>query len=215
MGHRRFPQAKTFNSKRSVYFELLTSRDAVVVRSKRTSATFGPPSSRFVTISCLYSRARARFATVQDALLSCSRYSYHSPNISICLLADARSQHVARSTLIRSTFAKRTVQTESTTASASAEILSKQRFLRPSSPQFTIYQPQIASIADHATGGALSAMLYAFALAYLVAPGIFDSVPVVEFVTVLPEGVKYVGKAVLAEPFAFHGLNGIRHLSWD
>ncbi|KAJ7266724.1 succinate dehydrogenase cytochrome b560 subunit [Mycena rebaudengoi] len=128
------------------------------------------------------------------------------------------SPALARSTLIRSTFAKRTVQTESLPASASAEILNKQRLLRPSSPHFTIYQPQltwIASIANRATGGALSALLYGFALAYLVAPGTFDSVHVVEFVAALPEGVKYAGKALLAAPFAFHGLNGIRHLSWD
>ncbi|KAJ7278146.1 hypothetical protein C8J57DRAFT_1060242, partial [Mycena rebaudengoi] len=109
-----------------------------------------------------------------------------------------------------------TVQTESLTASASAEIPNKQRFLRLSShPHFTIYQPQIASIANRATGGALSALLCGFALAYLVAPGTFDSVHVVEFVGALPAGVKYAGKALLAAPFAFHRLNGIRHLSWD
>ena len=58
-------------------------------------------------------------------------------------------------------------------------------------------------------------MLYGFSIAYLVAPGTFDSVHVVEFIAGLPEGVKYAGKAVLAAPFAFHSLNGLRHLSWD
>jgi succinate dehydrogenase (ubiquinone) cytochrome b560 subunit len=58
-------------------------------------------------------------------------------------------------------------------------------------------------------------VLYGFALAYLVTPGTFDSVHVVEFVGALPEGVKYASKALLAAPFVFHGLNGIRHLSWD
>lgn len=58
-------------------------------------------------------------------------------------------------------------------------------------------------------------MLYGFSLAYLFAPGTFDSVHVVEFVGTLPDTVKYAGKALLAAPFAFHGLNGIRHLSWD
>ncbi|KAJ7292228.1 succinate dehydrogenase cytochrome b560 subunit [Mycena rebaudengoi] len=127
------------------------------------------------------------------------------------------SSSLTRSTLIRST-AKRIVQTESLPASASAEILNKQRLLRPLSPDFTIYQPQltwIGSITSRAMGGGFSALLYGFALAYLVAPGTFDSVHVVEFIAALPAGVKYAGKALLAAPFAFHGLNGIRHLSWD
>ncbi|KAJ7765887.1 SDHC, cytochrome b subunit of succinate dehydrogenase [Mycena maculata] len=120
--------------------------------------------------------------------------------------------------LIRTSFAKRTVQTESLPPSASVDILNKQRLLRPSSPHFTIYQPQltwIASIANRGTGAALSALLYGFSLAYLVAPGTFDSVHVVEFVAGLPDAAKYAGKALLAAPFAFHSLNGIRHLSWD
>ena len=58
-------------------------------------------------------------------------------------------------------------------------------------------------------------MLYGFSIAYLVAPATFDSTHVVELIAGLPEGVKYVGKAVLAAPFAFHSLNGLRHLSWD
>jgi succinate dehydrogenase (ubiquinone) cytochrome b560 subunit len=58
-------------------------------------------------------------------------------------------------------------------------------------------------------------VLYGFSLAYLFVPGTFDSVHVVEFVAGLPDGVKYAGKALLAAPFAFHGLNGIRHLGWD
>ncbi|KAJ7811525.1 succinate dehydrogenase cytochrome b560 subunit, partial [Mycena olivaceomarginata] len=98
--------------------------------------------------------------------------------------------------------------TESLPPSAAVDILNKQRLLRPSSPHFTIYQPQItwiASIANRVTGGALSALLYGFSLAYLFAPGTFDSVHVVDT----------PAKALLAAPFAFHGLNGIRHLSWD
>ncbi|KAJ7734817.1 hypothetical protein B0H16DRAFT_1327380, partial [Mycena metata] len=92
-------------------------------------------------------------------------------------------------------------------------VLNKQRLLRPSSPHFTIYQPQLiwlASIANRATG-----VLYGVSLAYLVAPSTFDSVHVVEFVAGLPDAAKYTGKALLAAPFAFHSLNGIRHLSWD
>ncbi|KAJ7238029.1 hypothetical protein C8J57DRAFT_1087158, partial [Mycena rebaudengoi] len=84
---------------------------------------------------------------------------------------------------------------------ASSEILNKQCLLR--APHFTIYQPQltwIVSIANRAICAALGALLYGFA------PGTFDSVHVA-----LPAGVKYAGKA----PFAFHDLNGVRHLSWD
>jgi len=58
-------------------------------------------------------------------------------------------------------------------------------------------------------------VLYGFSLAYLVAPYTFDSVHVIEFVSGLPEYVKYAGKVLLAAPFAFHSLNGLRHLAWD
>ena len=59
------------------------------------------------------------------------------------------------------------------------------------------------------------AVLYGFSLAYLVAPGTFDSAHVIEFVAGLPDYVKTSAKVVLAAPFAFHGWNGIRHLAWD
>ena len=58
-------------------------------------------------------------------------------------------------------------------------------------------------------------MLYGFSIAYLFAPATFGSAHVVEVIAGLPEGLKYAGKAVLAAPFAFHSLNGLRHLSWD
>lgn len=58
-------------------------------------------------------------------------------------------------------------------------------------------------------------MLYAYALAYLVAPETFSSAQIIEFLVGVPEGLKYAGKAILAAPFAFHSLNGIRHLTWD
>ncbi|KIM62727.1 hypothetical protein SCLCIDRAFT_119031 [Scleroderma citrinum Foug A] len=119
---------------------------------------------------------------------------------------------------IRSAFAKRGVQTQSLPPSASEKILNGQQLKRPSSPHFTIYQPQltwISSIANRATGAGLSMLLYGFSLAYLVAPNTFDSVNVIAFVSELPEYVKYAGKAILAAPFAFHSLNGLRHLAWD
>ena len=58
-------------------------------------------------------------------------------------------------------------------------------------------------------------VLYGFSLAYLFAPGTFDSASIVEVVSGLPDAVKYTGKVLLAAPFAFHSLNGLRHLGWD
>ncbi len=58
-------------------------------------------------------------------------------------------------------------------------------------------------------------MLYGYALAYLVAPTTFDSTHVIEIISSLPDAVKYAGKVILAAPFAFHSLNGLRHLGWD
>ncbi|KAG2345370.1 cytochrome b subunit of succinate dehydrogenase, Sdh3p [Suillus weaverae] len=119
---------------------------------------------------------------------------------------------------LRTLIPKRGVQIQSLPPSASEEILNAQRLKRPSSPHFTIYQPQLtwlSSIANRATGGALSALLYGFSLAYLVAPDTFTSVNIVEFVAGLPDYVKYTGKLILAAPFTFHFWNGLRHLSWD
>ncbi|KAI6039870.1 SDHC, cytochrome b subunit of succinate dehydrogenase [Pisolithus marmoratus] len=128
------------------------------------------------------------------------------------------SSKYARTVILRSAIARRGIQTESLPPSASQAILNQQRLKRPSSPHFTIYQPQLtwlSSIANRTTGGALSALLYGFSLAYLFAPGTFDSTHIVEFIAGLPEYVKYLGKFVLAAPFAFHSLNGLRHLAWD
>ena len=58
-------------------------------------------------------------------------------------------------------------------------------------------------------------MLYGYALAYLVAPTTFDSAHVIELVAGLPDVVKYSAKTILAAPFAYHSLNGLRHLGWD
>ncbi|KAF4564448.1 Cytochrome b subunit of succinate dehydrogenase SDH3 [Pleurotus pulmonarius] len=131
----------------------------------------------------------------------------------------ALTPSLARNRLVvRNTVARRSIQTESLPPSSAVEILNKQRLNRPSSPHFTIYQPQLTwlgSIANRATGGALSALLYGFSIAYLVAPGTFDSTHVVEFVAGMPDAIKYAGKAILAAPFAFHSLNGLRHLAWD
>ncbi|KJA25075.1 hypothetical protein HYPSUDRAFT_38019 [Hypholoma sublateritium FD-334 SS-4] len=119
---------------------------------------------------------------------------------------------------MRNVVGKRFVQIQSMPASASADILNAQRLKRPNTPHFTIYQPQLtwlASIANRVTGAGLSVLLYGFSIAYLIAPTTFDSATVIEVIAGLPEGVKYAGKAILAAPFAFHSINGLRHLSWD
>ncbi|KAK0498825.1 succinate dehydrogenase cytochrome b560 subunit [Armillaria luteobubalina] len=113
--------------------------------------------------------------------------------------------------------AKRNVQIQSLPSSAAVEILNKQRLKRPSSP-WEICQPliqltSVTSIANRVTGACL--ILYGFSMAYLVAPGTFDSTHIVEFVGGLPDYVKYVGKTILAAPFAYHSWNGVRHLVWD
>ena len=112
----------------------------------------------------------------------------------------------------------RTVKTESLTPNDGLNILNALRLRRPSSPHFTIYQPQltwIGSIANRVTGVGLSVLLYGFALAYLVAPETFTSKKIVEQTKKLPTSVKVAAKTILAAPFAFHSLNGLRHLAWD
>ncbi|KIY52051.1 hypothetical protein FISHEDRAFT_63995 [Fistulina hepatica ATCC 64428] len=114
--------------------------------------------------------------------------------------------------------AKRYVQIQSMPPSASTGILNAQRLKRPSSPHFTIYQPQInwlASVANRMTGVALAGLLYAFGLAYLFVPSIFDSAHIVDLVSSVPDTLKYAGKTILAAPFAFHTFCGLRHLYWD
>ncbi|KAF8313502.1 uncharacterized protein EI90DRAFT_3036764 [Cantharellus anzutake] len=114
----------------------------------------------------------------------------------------------------------RAVQVESVSPSSQA-ILNSQRLRRPSSPHFTIYQPQLTwllSIVHRVAGVGLSVGLYGFLLGYLAAPvlGIpFDSTHIIEYVHGVPDWVKYTGKAIVAFPFTFHSLNGLRHLSWD
>ncbi|KAJ2918138.1 hypothetical protein MD484_g2241, partial [Candolleomyces efflorescens] len=120
--------------------------------------------------------------------------------------------------VMRNVVARRSVQTKSLPASVADNILNEQRLKRPSSPHFTIYQPQLTwlgSIANRVTGAGLSVLLYGFSIAYLIAPGTFDSTHVIEAVQTLPESVKYAGKFILAAPFSFHAINGLRHLAWD
>ncbi|KAH8117712.1 succinate dehydrogenase cytochrome b560 subunit [Phellopilus nigrolimitatus] len=112
---------------------------------------------------------------------------------------------VRNQAVLRAAVLKRGIQTERLAPAKAEEILNAQRVLRPNSPHFTIYQPQltwVGSIANRVTGTALSVLLYGFTISY-------------KLVSTVPESVKYVGKALLAAPFAFHSWNGLRHLAWD
>ncbi|KAG8951313.1 cytochrome b subunit of succinate dehydrogenase, Sdh3p [Tulasnella sp. 424] len=134
--------------------------------------------------------------------------------------AIARNALIQRSAL-SSRGAVRTVTLKPVSPSAASDVLNSQRIKRPSSPHFTIYQPQITwlgSIANRATGGALSGLLYAFSIAYLAGPVVgipVDSAHIVELVHSLPEWAKVSFKTLLAAPFAYHAWNGVRHLAWD
>jgi len=132
-----------------------------------------------------------------------------------------RNALLANGSLLRSMTGKRFVQTESITPTAQQDILNSQRLKRPSSPHFTIYQPQLSwvgSIANRMTGVGLSVLLYGFSISYIAAPAFgipFDSAEIVALVHQLPEWAKMTGKFILAAPFTYHGINGLRHLSWD
>jgi succinate dehydrogenase (ubiquinone) cytochrome b560 subunit len=68
------------------------------------------------------------------------------------------------------------------------------------------------------TGVTLSGGLYIFAAAYLAAPLLgwhLESASMAAAVAAWPAAVKILGKFVIAMPFTFHSLNGIRHLTWD
>ncbi|KAL4944187.1 hypothetical protein BDV06DRAFT_210485 [Aspergillus oleicola] len=100
-------------------------------------------------------------------------------------------------------------------------LLAHQRLNRPISPHLTIYRPQITwtvSIATRITGIILSGGVYLYATAYALSPVIgWDVSPesVVRGFGELYDGVKVGVKTLVAWPFLFHCLNGVRHLVWD
>lgn len=70
----------------------------------------------------------------------------------------------------------------------------------------------------HCQSSSFCGGLYGFFLAYLASPVFgwhLDTAHVVDFVHQMPDWVKYAGKTIVAAPFAFHSLNGVRHLVWD
>lgn len=116
---------------------------------------------------------------------------------------------------------QRFLKTEALNETENLALLNHQRNLRPSSPHFTIYQPQLTwfgSIAHRFTGIGLSAGIYAFAIGYVTLPFVgagFESQSLIELVQSAPVWFKTLIKAPIAAAFTFHSFNGIRHLLWD
>jgi succinate dehydrogenase (ubiquinone) cytochrome b560 subunit len=111
----------------------------------------------------------------------------------------------------------------SATANGNAKSpLEQQRLRRPVSPHLTIYKweyQSLASILQRFSGIALSGSLYTFATAYLLLPSTMVDVDVlgsiVSAVATLPESLKIGGKFLLAWPFTYHAVNGVKQLAWD
>merc|ERR1712225_157468 len=138
--------------------------------------------------------------------------------------ADASAPAPAASTsssALISTSPKRTVPTTAVSADDALKMLNEQRAKRPSSPHFTIYEPQLSwlsSIANRVTGNGLSALMYAFAISYVAAPAVsagFTGASIVALAASLPVWAKISAKIVLGAPFWYHTWNGMRHLAWD
>lgn len=92
------------------------------------------------------------------------------------------------------------------------------RLNRPQSPHLTIYKPQLTSmlsITHRGTGVALTGYAAIFGVAALVCPDGANSV--VSLIEGLQLGTVSLAalKFTLAFPFAFHTVNGVRHLFWD
>jgi succinate dehydrogenase (ubiquinone) cytochrome b560 subunit len=64
----------------------------------------------------------------------------------------------------------------------------------------------------------LSGIFYLYGIGYLVAPALglhLESAVVAASFATWPVVAKVLTKTLLALPLTFHGLNGLRHLSWD
>jgi succinate dehydrogenase (ubiquinone) cytochrome b560 subunit len=68
------------------------------------------------------------------------------------------------------------------------------------------------------TGLTLSGGLYVYGLAYLIAPTVgwhLESSVLAASFAAWPIAAKVATKTLVAAPFVFHSLNGVRHLVWD
>lgn len=89
---------------------------------------------------------------------------------------------------------------------------------RPLSPHVSIYQPQltwIMSIGHRMSGAGLAGTVYAFGMASSLNSTGNLTLKICEMVSMLPLPMVLTGKFVLAAPFMYHLLNGMRHLVWD
>ncbi|RJE21725.1 succinate dehydrogenase cytochrome [Aspergillus sclerotialis] len=118
----------------------------------------------------------------------------------------------------------RNVQKRHTSTSRPSDptkILAQQRLNRPVSPHLSIYRPQITwigSASNRIAGIILSGGLYLFSTAYLASPLLgwhLESASVAAAFGALPLLAKVALKGTVAFPFAYHSLNGLRHLMWD
>jgi len=100
-------------------------------------------------------------------------------------------------------------------------ILTQQRLNRPVAPHLMIYKAQVTwylSALNRITGSLLSGGFYLFGTLYLVAPYIglqMSSITMATAFGAWPVALKVFTKAMVAWPFTFHCLNGVRHLIWD
>ncbi|KAH6850687.1 hypothetical protein B0I37DRAFT_372179 [Chaetomium sp. MPI-CAGE-AT-0009] len=121
-----------------------------------------------------------------------------------------------------STTQTRPVATQKLTPADGSAILAQQRLNRPVSPHLDVYDKQQTwfggSIWMRITGSAFSGSLYVFAAAYLAAPLAgwhLESASLAAAFGALPFAAKGALKFLAAWPFAFHALNGVRHLLFD
>ncbi|KAM0273256.1 hypothetical protein ACHAQH_008353 [Verticillium albo-atrum] len=124
--------------------------------------------------------------------------------------------------LALSTSQIRPLGTAKLTPAEGQSILAAQRLQRPVSPHLTAYRLDQtwfgASIWTRITGGGLSAALYVYLGAYVAAPLLgwhIESAAVAAAFGTLPIAIKGGLKFLVAWPFMFHCLNGIRHLTYD
>ncbi|OAX83960.1 succinate dehydrogenase, cytochrome b556 subunit [Emergomyces africanus] len=101
------------------------------------------------------------------------------------------------------------------------DLLRKQRLNRPTSPNLSIYRPQITSVLSilhRNTGLAVSGGFYLFFAAYVAFPWLgwhIDTASMAASFGTLTVAAKVLLKTTVALPFTFHCFNGVRHLVWD
>lgn len=91
------------------------------------------------------------------------------------------------------------------------------RLQRPQSPHLTIYKFQLTSmlsITHRATGMVLGGYMTILGLGGLAGADFPHIAEMIENLH-LPSLLIFTGKAILAYPFAYHLINGVRHLMWD